>query len=84
MSLSHLGHAYADTIQVFIEKMEAQMEAADDLPIRQKVNETYERLVTTVLGAVQQLAKMDRGEGQAAEDKGQLNYHVIMIGGLSS
>jgi len=30
--------------------------------------------------SLQQLAKMDGAEGLAPEDKGQLNYHVILIG----
>ncbi|OCF36139.1 exocyst protein [Kwoniella heveanensis CBS 569] len=66
---------------IFVEKMEAQLEAepTDDLPIREKVNGIYERVVNTVFANLQQLAKMDRADGQAAEDKGQLNYHVIMI-----
>ncbi|WVF66184.1 hypothetical protein IAT40_000924 [Kwoniella sp. CBS 6097] len=66
---------------IFVEKMEAQLEAepTDDLPIRGKVNDIYERVVNTVFANLQQLAKMDRADGQAAEDKGQLNYHVIMI-----
>lgn len=68
--------------QIFVEKMEAQLEGAEGLPIRAKVNGIYERVVDTVFGSVQQLAKLDRGEGQAAEDKGQLNYHVVMIGAL--
>jgi hypothetical protein len=65
---------------VFIERMEAQLEGNDDPRIRSKVNGIYERLINAIFGSLQQLAKMDRAEGQAAEDKGQLNYHVIMIG----
>ncbi len=60
--------------------MEIQLEGSDDLPIRQKVNGIYERIIGSVFGCLQQLAKMDRADGQAAEDKGLLNYHVIMIG----
>ena len=60
--------------------MEAQLHDADGLPIRGRVNNIYEKLVNSVFGSLQQLAKMDRGDGLAAEDKGQLNYHVIMIG----
>jgi hypothetical protein len=30
--------------------------------------------------ALQQMAKMDGGEGKDPDDKGVLNYHVIMIG----
>jgi hypothetical protein len=69
-----------DTYQVFVERMEAQLEGSDDLAIRSKVNGIYERIANAIFGSLQQLAKMDRAEGQAAEDKGQLNYHVIMIG----
>ena len=60
--------------------MEAQLHTADGLPIRDRVNSAYERIINSVFGSLQQLAKMDRGDGQAAEDKGQLNYHIIMIG----
>jgi len=67
-------------LQVFVERMEAQLHDADGLPIRDRVNNVYERIINSVFGSLQQLAKTDRGEGQATEDKGQLNYHVIMIG----
>lgn len=56
------------------------MDGNGDLPIRLKVNEAYERVMTSVFGSLEQLAKMERAETQANEDKGQLNYHVIMIG----
>ncbi|WWC58251.1 uncharacterized protein I303_100789 [Kwoniella dejecticola CBS 10117] len=64
---------------IFIEKMEAQLDGSDDLLIRQRVNDIYEKIINAVFGSLQQLAKMDRADSQAAEDKGQLNYHVIMI-----
>jgi len=67
-------------VQVFVERMEAQLADAGGLPIRDRVNNAYERIINSVFGSLQQLAKMDRGDGQATEDKGQLNYHVIMIG----
>lgn len=60
--------------------MEAQLADADSLPIRTKVNSIYERLVDASFNSLQQIAKLDRGDAQATEDKGQLNYHVIMIG----
>ena len=66
--------------QVFVQKMEAQLVDADGLPVRSRVNDIYERVINSVFGTLQQLAKMDRGDALAAEDKGQLNYHVIMIG----
>lgn len=58
------------------------MEGNSDLSIRRKVDDAYERIVTAIFASLTHLAKMDKGEGQAAEDKGQLNYHVIMIGEL--
>nr|XP_019048902.1 exocyst protein [Kwoniella bestiolae CBS 10118]OCF27832.1 exocyst protein [Kwoniella bestiolae CBS 10118] len=64
---------------IFIEKMESQLDGSDDLPIRTKVNDIYEKIINAVFTSLQQLAKMDRADSQAAEDKGQLNYHVIMI-----
>ena len=60
--------------------MEAQLEGAEGLPIRDKVNEIYDKVANAIFGTLSQVAKTDRGDGQAAEDKGQLNYHVIMIG----
>ena len=60
--------------------MEAQLEGAEGLPIREKVNEIYDKVANAVFGTLSQIAKTDRGDGQAAEDKGQLNYHTIMIG----
>lgn len=40
------------------------------------VDAAYERVVNTMFESLKQMAKME-GEG---EDKGQLNYHVILIG----
>ncbi|KIR55087.1 exocyst protein [Cryptococcus gattii Ru294] len=67
---------------IFVERVEQQMDGNGDLPIRIKVNEAYERVITSVFGSLEQLAKMERAETQANEDKGQLNYHVIMIENL--
>jgi len=66
----------------FVEKMEAQLGDADGMPVRSRANDIYEKLVNAILGSVQQIAKMDRGDALAAEDKGQINYHVVMIGEL--
>jgi hypothetical protein len=65
---------------VFVEKMEVQLDGADGLPIREKANAIYDKVGDAIFGTLSQIAKTDRGDGQAAEDKGQLNYHVIMIG----
>ena len=40
------------------------------------MDSAYEKIVQTMFDSLKQIAKLD-GEG---EDKGQLNYHVIMIG----
>lgn len=68
--------------KTFVEKMEAQLVDADAMPVRSRANDIYEKLVNAIFGSVQQIAKMDRGDALAAEDKGQINYHVIMIGML--
>lgn len=65
---------------IFVDKVEAQLSEAEGLPIRDKVNAIYERVVDAIFNSLQQIAKLDRGDAQAAEDKGQLNYHIIMIG----
>ena len=66
--------------QVFVDKVEAQLVDADGTPVRSRANDIYERVVNAMFGSISQLAKMDKGDAQAAEDKGQINYHVIMIG----
>ena len=47
--------------------------------IRQSVDSAYEKIVQTMFGSLKHMAKMN-GED---EDKGQLNYHVILIGKLN-
>ncbi|THV06009.1 exocyst complex component sec3 subunit [Dendrothele bispora CBS 962.96] len=59
----------------YISRVESQMLSADGLEIRMSVDGAYERIVDTMFESLKQMAKMD-GEG---EDKGQLNYHVILI-----
>jgi len=48
---------------------------ADGLEIRMNVDAAYEKVVNTMFDSLKQMAKME-GEG---EDKGQLNFHVILI-----
>ncbi|SCV68918.1 BQ2448_1938 [Microbotryum intermedium] len=62
----------------FVERIEAQLEGCDDLPIRDVVDAHYERVTATMFDCLQQMAKMD-GEAQGGEGKDQLNYHVILI-----
>jgi exocyst complex component 1 len=44
------------------------------------VDTSYEKIVSAMFESLQQMAKLE-GEG---EDKGQLNYHVILIGNRRS
>ncbi|KAI0079631.1 hypothetical protein K474DRAFT_1617469 [Panus rudis PR-1116 ss-1] len=59
----------------YISRVETQLIGADTLEIRQYVDQSYDKIVQAMFDALKQMAKME-GEG---EDKGQLNYHVIMI-----
>jgi exocyst complex component 1 len=64
---------------VYVGRMEMQLIGADGLEIRGTVDGAYEKIVTSMFESLKQMAKLD-GEG---EDKGQLNYHVIIIGELT-
>lgn len=66
---------------VYVSRVEAQLHAADDLEIRGNVDAAYERIVQAMFDCLRQMAKMD---GEQSEDKGQLNYHVILIGTIHS
>jgi exocyst complex component 1 len=57
-------------------RIEQQLIGANELEIRTSVDSAYEKIVQTMFDSLKQVAKLD-GEG---EDKGQLNYHVILIG----
>ncbi|OCH94698.1 hypothetical protein OBBRIDRAFT_769029 [Obba rivulosa] len=59
----------------YIGRVEGQLVGADTLEIRNSVDAAYDKIVTAMFDALKQMAKLD-GEG---EDKGQLNYHVIII-----
>ncbi|KAJ7099628.1 exocyst complex component Sec3-domain-containing protein [Mycena crocata] len=60
---------------VYISLVESQLIGADTLEIRATVDAAYDRIVQSMFESLKQMAKMD-GEG---EDKGQLNFHVILI-----
>lgn len=47
------------------------------LDVRATVDTAYEKIVQSMFDSLKQMAKM-QGEG---EDKGQLNYHVELVGG---
>jgi hypothetical protein len=61
---------------VYVGRVEALMIGTEGLEIRQNVDAAYDRIVKAMFESLKRMAKMD-GEG---EDKGQLNYHVILIG----
>ncbi|KAJ7357195.1 exocyst complex component sec3 subunit [Mycena albidolilacea] len=60
---------------IYIGLVESQLIGADALEIRSTVDAAYDRIVQSMFESLKQMAKMD-GEG---EDKGQLNFHVILI-----
>lgn len=61
---------------VYVGRVEALLFGTEGLEIRQNVDAAYDRIVKAMFESLKRMAKMD-GEG---EDKGQLNYHVILIG----
>lgn len=61
---------------VYVGRIEGLMFGTEGLEIRQNVDAAYDRIVKAMFESLKRMAKMD-GEG---EDKGQLNYHVILIG----
>lgn len=63
---------------IYVGRVESQLIGADTLEIRQSVDGAYERIVQSMFDSLKHMAKMN-GED---EDKGQLNYHVILIGKL--
>ncbi|WFD25448.1 hypothetical protein MNAN1_000408 [Malassezia nana] len=60
---------------VLVRRIEAQLGGASDLPVRAVVDRGYERLVRTILAAVQSLPPSEAGD----DDKGQLNHAVLLI-----
>ncbi|KAI0307681.1 exocyst complex component Sec3-domain-containing protein [Multifurca ochricompacta] len=60
---------------VYVGRVESQLIGADTLEIRQRVDSAYDRIVQSMFDSLKHMAKMDGEE----EDKGQLNYHVILV-----
>ncbi|KAF9652003.1 hypothetical protein BDM02DRAFT_3090034 [Thelephora ganbajun] len=60
---------------VYVGRIEALVIGTEGLEIRQNVDAAYDRIVDAMFESLKRMAKID-GEG---EDKGQLNYHVILI-----
>jgi exocyst complex component 1 len=63
----------------YVSRVEEQLTGAEGLDIRNLVDSAYEKIVNAMFESLKHMAKTE-GED---EDKGQLNYHVIVIG-LSS
>lgn len=61
-------------------KVESQLIGSDTMEIRGNVDAAYEQIIQVMFESLRQMAKMDGVEAQAGEDKGMLNYHVILIG----
>ncbi|KAF9479714.1 exocyst complex component, sec3 subunit [Pholiota conissans] len=59
----------------YTSRVESQLVGANNLEIRTSVDAAYEKIVQSMFDSLKQIAKLE-GEG---EDKGQLNYHVILI-----
>ncbi|GAA94093.1 uncharacterized protein L969DRAFT_93478 [Mixia osmundae IAM 14324] len=62
----------------FVERVEAQLTVTSSPSVRAKVDEVYTLLVKAMFESLQQMAKLVVDVGNA-EDKGQLNYHVVLI-----
>lgn len=63
---------------VYVGRVESQLIGGDTFEIRQSVDGAYQRIVQTMFDSLKHMAKLN-GED---EDKGQMNYHVILIGKL--
>ncbi|RDB28442.1 Exocyst complex component 1 [Hypsizygus marmoreus] len=66
---------FVKNFPAYVTRVENQLVGADGLEIRSSVDAAYEKIVQTIFDSLKQMAKLE-GEG---EDKGQLNYHVILI-----
>lgn len=63
---------------VYVGRVEPQLMGADELEIRAHVDSAYEKIVHSMFESLKQMVTLD-GDG---EDKGQLNYHVLLVGEL--
>ena len=61
----------------YVLRIENQLAGTDGLEIRGCVDAAYDRIVQSMFDGLVQMAKLD---GDKDEDKGVLNYHVILIG----
>lgn len=64
-----------------MERIEQQLVGAEESSTRDVANAAYEQVLNTMLDTLQQMAKLDRTDMTGTgDDKGQLNYFIIMIG----
>ena len=61
---------------VYVGRVEPQLVGVDGLEIRAHVDSAYEKIVHSMFECLKHMATLD-GDG---EDKGQLNYHVLIVG----
>ena len=62
----------------YLQRVEAQLVGVKGLEVRENVNTALERVVDSMFDTLQQMARIE-GD-QEEKEKGQLNYHVILIG----
>lgn len=61
----------------FVQRIEAQLVDADDLPVRTTINEAYERIARAMFTLLQSLSSA--GAVGADDDKGQLHHLVVLL-----
>ncbi|KAG8862976.1 hypothetical protein FRB96_000396 [Tulasnella sp. 330] len=64
---------------IYVDKIDGQLVGLEGLEVRNTVDAGYDTIIQTMFDSLQQMAKMDGAEAQASEDKGILNYHIILI-----
>lgn len=65
----------------FVETIESQLVGCEDLDVRRTADVAYERIANSIFDTLTRMAKADHSDAiGGTEDKGQLNYFVIMIG----
>ncbi|KAF8140415.1 exocyst complex component Sec3-domain-containing protein [Boletus edulis] len=60
---------------IYVGRVEQQLIGADGLEVRAHVDSAYEKIVHSMFECLKHMATLD-GDG---EDKGQLNYHVLIV-----
>jgi Skp family chaperone for outer membrane proteins len=60
---------------IYVSRIEQQLIGADGLEIRANVDLAYEKIVHSMFECLKHMATLDGDD----EDKGQLNYHVLLV-----